>query len=427
MIREIKDELIKETIYSKKLQNGLEVFFLPKKDYVKQYAIFATKYGSNDLVFKLETEEDYTTVPEGIAHFLEHKLFEEPEGNVFDRFAELGANVNAYTNFNITAYYFTSSSFFYENLTTLIRFVQSPYFTDENVEKEKGIIGQEIKMYQDNPDWRVFFNLLKGMYHNHPVKNDIAGTIDSVNSTTKEDLYRCHKTFYHPSNMALFISADIDRDEVFKKVEETFGEFKYEEVMKIQRQPIEEPSYIKEAHIEESMLVSTPLFQIGYKDIEVGKDGLDLVSKEIAVGILLEMIFGKSSDLYENLYEAGLIDQSFGVDYICERDYSHIIISGESKNPMEVKRLVDEWVLKLQEGGLNKADFERIKRRQIGQNLAYFNSIEYIGNSFIGYYFKNINFLEYIKILTETKFEVVENYGNSMLDGSRQVISIINP
>ena len=427
MIKEINDKLIKESVFSKKLQNGLEVFFLPKKDYVKQYAIFATKYGSNDLTFKLDTASSYTKVPEGIAHFLEHKLFEEPEGNVFDRFAELGANVNAYTNFNLTAYYFTSTSYFYENLETLIRFVQSPYFTEENVEKEKGIIGQEIMMYQDNPEWRVFFNLLKGMYHSHPVKNDIAGTIESVNSTTKEDLYNCYRTFYHPSNMALFIAGDLDKEEVFKKVEESFAELKHDKPHIINRQFPEEPSNIREAFIEERMLVSTPLFQIGYKDKQIGLDGKELATKEIAVNILIDMIFGKSSDLYENLYEQGLIDQSFGVDYICERDYGHIIISGESKSPMEVKRTIDDRISEIIKEGLKKEDFERIKRKQIGENLSYYNSIEYIGNSFIGYYFKNINFLEYIKLLTEINLEVVESYGNTILDENRQVISIINP
>lgn len=427
MIKEINDKLIKESVFGKKLQNGLEVFFLPKKDYVKQYAIFATKYGSNDLSFKLDTEDSYTKVPVGIAHFLEHKLFEEPEGNVFDRFAELGANVNAYTNFNITAYYFTSTSYFYENLATLIRFVQSPYFTDENVEKEKGIIGQEIMMYQDNPEWRVFFNLLKGMYHNHPVKNDIAGTIESVNSTTKEDLYNCYNTFYHPSNMALFIAGDLDKEEVFKKVEEGFAELNYEKPHVITRQYTEEPTDIREGYIEERMLVSTPLFQIGYKDNRVGMDGIELATKEIAINILIDMIFGKSSDLYEGLYEKGLIDQSFGFDYVCERDYGHIIIGGESRSPMEVKGIIDGNISRIKKEGLDKETFERIKRKQIGENLSYYNSIEYIGNSFIGYYFKNINFLEYIKLLTEIRLETVEEYANSILDENRQVISIINP
>lgn len=427
MIKEIYNEHIKETIYSNRLENGLEVFYLPKKDYVKQYAIFATKYGSNDLVFKTAGEVAFSTVPEGIAHFLEHKLFEEPEGNVFDRFAALGANVNAYTNFNITAYYFTSTSFFFENLDILIHFVQSPYFTEENVEKEKGIIEQEIKMYQDNPDWRVFFNLLKGMYHNHPVKNDIAGTVDSINSITKEDLYRCYNTFYHPSNMALFIAGDLDKEEVFRRVSEGFTKLKHEAAEAIERLYKEEPSSIKESAIEEKMLVSTPLFQIGFKDIQVPMEGLDLLSKEISVRILVEMLFGKSSDLYEELYEKGLIDPSFGVDYVCEKDYGHIIISGESKNPTEVQRIINQHIKTLQENGLNKDNFERVKRKQIGENLAYFNSIEFIGNSFIGYYFKDINFLDYVKMLEETEFEVVEDYGKKLLDTSRQVISIINP
>ncbi len=427
MVKEIYNELIKEKVFGKKLQNGLEVFFLPKKDYVKQYAIFATKFGSNDLVFKLKEEKDYSRAPEGIAHFLEHKLFEEPDGNVFDRFAQLGANVNAYTNFNTTAYYFTCTDCFYENLSTLIHFVQSPYFTDENVEKEKGIIGQEIMMYRDNAEWRVFFNLLKAMYHQHPVKNDIAGTIDSVNSISKEDLYQCYNTFYPPSNMAIFIAGDLEATEVFNRVEEAFKELKAPETDEVNRQYPQEPESIKEAYVEESMQVSIPLFHIGYKDIPLGRGGSELLQREAAVGLLIDMVFGRSSELFEELYAAGLIDQGFGVDYVCEKDYGHIIISGESKAPMELKKIIDERVMRLKGEGLSLESFERIKRKQIGENLSYFNSIEFIGNAFITYHFKNINILDYIKILSETSLETVEACMKSILDPARQVISIINP
>lgn len=427
MINEINNELIKERVFGKKLQNGLEVFFLPKKDYVKQYAIFAAKYGSNDLAFKLKNEKEDIKVPEGIAHFLEHKLFEEPEGNAFDRFAQLGANVNAYTNFNITAYYFTCTDYFYDNLSALIRFVQSPYFTDENVEKEKGIIGQEIMMYRDNAEWRVFFNLLKAMYHQHPVKRDIAGTIDSVNSITKEDLYQCYNTFYHPSNMALFIAGDLEAEAVFNRVEEAFAQLKNPEADEVKLMYPQEPEDIKESHVEESMQVSIPLFHIGYKDRPLGRGGRELIQREAAVGLLIDIVFGRSSELYEELYEAGLIDQGFGVDYVCEKDYGHVIISGESKAPIAVKEIIDRKILQLQSEGLSRASFERIKRKQIGENLSYFNSIEFIGNSFITYHFKEINFLDYIKILSETSLEAVEDCMQSLLKADKQVISIINP
>ena len=206
-----KNRIINEEVISAKLDSGLDVLLIPKKGYIKKYAIFSTKYGSNDNKFIPINENDVIQVPEGIAHFLEHKLFEEPEGNIFDEFSKLGTNVNAFTNFNQTSYLFSCTDNFCESLELLIKFVQNPYFTDENVEKEKGIIAQEIKMYEDNPGWRVFFNALKGMYFEHPVKIDIAGTIESIQNIDKETLYKCYNTFYNPKNMVLVTVGEIGR------------------------------------------------------------------------------------------------------------------------------------------------------------------------------------------------------------------------
>ena len=203
--KEISNKKINEKLFYTETKNGLKLFFMPKKGYTKKHAIFSTDYGSIDNIFIPIKENKPCQVPEGIAHFLEHKLFEEPDSNIFEKFSKMGADVNAFTNFNQTSYLFTSTEYFYENLELLIKFVQNPYFTDENVEKEKGIIAQEIKMYEDSPNWRVFFNLLKAMYINHPVKIDIAGTVDSIQTINKELLYKSYNTFYHPSNMVLFI------------------------------------------------------------------------------------------------------------------------------------------------------------------------------------------------------------------------------
>ncbi|SCX89098.1 EF-P 5-aminopentanol modification-associated protein YfmH [Alkaliphilus peptidifermentans] len=426
---EIKGDVVKESIFTKKLSNGLEVFFMPKEGYTKQYAIFATKFGSNDLKFKKLHDKDIAEVPEGIAHFLEHKLFEEPEGNAFDRFAPLGANVNAYTNFNITAYYFTSTDYFYENLKNLIEFVQAPYFTDENVEKEKGIITQEIKMYQDNPQWRVFFNFLKGMYHNHPVRIDIAGTVESINKTTKEDLYTCFNTFYDPSNMILLVAGDLIKEEVFNKVEELFQKQDIKEPFSIIRYYPDEPIHVNKEIIEEKLSVSMPMFYLGYKKIPKNSEErhINLLKEEATVRILLDMVFDKGTDLYQKLYNEGLIDRSFQVDYVCEPDYGHSIISGDSKDPKMVKKIIDEWLVILKNRGLDEADFARVQRKQIGENISYYNSMEYIGNSFIGYRFKNLNFLEYIDMLKSVSFEDVEEELKNHFNEERQVLSIISP
>ncbi|KAB3538600.1 insulinase family protein [Alkaliphilus pronyensis] len=426
---EIRGEAVNESIYNKRLNNGLEVFFMPKKGYSKQYAIFATKFGSNDLKFKKLHDKEVIEVPEGIAHFLEHKLFEEPNGNAFDRFAPLGANVNAYTNFNITAYYFTSTDNFYENLKNLIEFVQQPYFTDENVEKEKGIITQEIKMYQDNPQWRVIFNFLKAMYHQHPVRKDIAGTVESIGKTTKEDLYKCFNTFYHPSNMILLVSGDLKKEEVFSRVEEFFDDEKPMEPAKLVRYYPDEPSHVKNQYIEDNLYVSTPMFYLGYKRIPKAaeENQISLLKEEAMLKILLDMIFHKATDLYQGLYNEGLIDQSFYADYVCEPDYGHSIISGESKDPQRVKETINKWILSLKKNGLKEEDFIRVKRKQIGENISHYNSIEYVGNTFASYHFKNLNFLDYINILKAVRFEEVQQQLKNHFNEERQVLSIIKP
>lgn len=425
-ILEYKNKLINERVYEKKLSNGLKIFYMPKQGYTKQYAIFATNYGSNDLKFKSNSSNTMYDTPKGVAHFLEHKMFEEPNGNSFDRFANRGANVNAYTNFNTTAYYFTSTDKFYENLTDLINFVQSPYFTEENVEKEKGIIGQEIKMYDDNPDWKVYFNLLKAMYNNHTVKNEIAGTIESINKITKEDLYNCYNTFYNPSNMAVFIAGDLDKDKVFKTIEEAFKSIlKNQDTLIIEKYYPDESESINKKIIEESMSISSPLFYVGYKDTDLKLTGKKLLEKEIELRLLLDILFGKSSQLFEILYNKGLVDDSFGGEYSGGINYGHCIIGGKSKDPKTVLNIINEHIDRKLESGLTKENFERIRKKQIGQCLNQLDSIEFVGSSFISYLFKDINFLEYIDVLNSTTFEKVEKRFKNSFKEENQVLSIV--
>ncbi|NLY44653.1 MAG: insulinase family protein, partial [Tissierella sp.] len=270
--KEIYNETIDEKILYTVSNKGIKVFFMPKKGYTKKYAVFSTDYGSIDNGFVPVGESEKIEVPEGIAHFLEHKLFEEEESDVFESFSNIGAQVNAYTNFNQTSYLFYSTDNFYEGLNLLIDFVQNPYLTDENVEKEKGIIAQEIMMYEDNPGWKVYFNLLRAMYHNHPIRIDIAGTVESINTIDKETLYRTYNTFYNPSNMVLFIVGDLSFDEIVKVVNESEKKFEHNEA-EIQRIFPEEPDEIKDRIVEEKMMTSMPLFYMGFKDTDTGYKG----------------------------------------------------------------------------------------------------------------------------------------------------------
>jgi predicted Zn-dependent peptidase len=425
-MKKIESKLLKETIIEERLSNGLKVFMMPKKGYTKQYAIFATHYGSNDSTFIIPGEDKITGVPDGIAHFLEHKLFEEPEGSIFDQFSSLGSNVNAYTNFTSTCYLFSSTDRFYENLELLIQFVQTPYFTDENVEKEKGIIAQEIRMYQDDPNWRVFFNALKAMYHEHPVRVDIAGTIDSIHKITKEDLYQCYNTFYSPENMVVFIIGDIDEKKVVSTIEKNLKKQGSLSGKEIQRIYPEEKDAIVQERIEDKLDVSIPLFNIAFKDTKNRLNESERLEKDIAMKILLDMIFGKSSELYRQLYDEGLINDTFGSEYVGEIDYSYSILGGESQNPDQVLEKVLTYLALLKKNGLNKEDFERIKKKQIGKYLQYYNSIEFIATTFIDYYFKDINIFDYIEQLKDIEFETIERRFEEHFNVQQCVLSTVS-
>ncbi|MBU5313534.1 insulinase family protein [Tissierella carlieri] len=425
-IKIYENEKIREKLYYKKMKSGLKVYFMPKEGYTKQYAIFATDYGSIDNVFTPIGEKETVEVPEGIAHFLEHKLFEEPEQNIFDKFSRLGANVNAYTNFTQTAYLFSSTENFYDNLALLVEFVQHPYFTDENVEKEKGIIAQEINMYRDNPSWRVFFNCLGAMYNENPVKIDIAGTVESIQNINKELLYKCYDTFYSPTNMVIFIVGDLSFDEIIKVIDESERK-DYKEVEKINRVFPEEPKEVREKFIEESMMTSSPLFYIGFKDTNNELEGEKRVRKDFITNFILDMLFGSSSVFYNDMYEEGLIDSSFGAYYTGKKSYGHSMIVGESKDPKEVYNRIMLFFEKEITSILLEEDFNRIKKKSMGEFLMGLNSVEFIANTFISLYFDDFLLIDYLDILESIEYkDIVERFNNHFTKDN-SVLSIINP
>ena len=382
-MEKIVNDILKEEVYYEKLQNGLDVYFMPKRGFMKKYAILATNYGSNDLEFVPIGEDKKIRVNEGIAHFLEHKMFEQPDGgDAFDKFSKLGVNANAFTNFTMTAYLFSATENFYESLEHLIDYVQTPYFTDENVEKEKGIIAQEIKMYNDDPDWNVYFNCLKAMYVNYPARIDIAGTVDSIYKITKEELYKCYNTFYNPGNMALFVVGDLDVEKVIDVTKKS-NNYKVDKLSKsIERFYPEEPEGVKEKEVIEKFPISMPMFNIGFKDSNVGLKGKELLRKEIVTDILVGMLFKKGSKLYEDLYMQGLINENFGAGFSSQVDYAFSIIAGDSKEPKKVKEIILDYIEKSKKEGLSKEEFERTKKKKIGSFIKCFDSINFIGNSF---------------------------------------------
>lgn len=354
-------------------QSGCTICLYPTKEKTA-VAQFSTRYGSVDTTFKTAADPDYVTVPEGIAHYLEHKLFESDECNVFDLFAETGANVNAYTSFDATTYLFLSTKDFAKNLRLLLNFVQQPYFTDENVEKERGIIEQEIKMYLDDPGTRVFYNCLDAVYHRNPVRIDIAGTVESIQKIDKELLYRCYNTFYNLNNMVLTIVGNFDPDEAIAICDELL---KPKDDPEISVLVPEEPPEVREKYAVQTLPCAVPLFTIGLKM------PLPEKSKQARLFILLNLALdtalGKNSDFYCRLYDEGMIDDSFGAGVFQGRGFFLPFVSGESRDPSYVRNEVLKELERCQKEGLSREDFEIVKKMTYGDTLKSFENVGGIG------------------------------------------------
>ncbi|MCM3616199.1 insulinase family protein [Sutcliffiella horikoshii] len=383
-----------ETLYHETLDNGLEVYLLPKDGFHKTYATFTTKYGSIDNKFVPIGKKDFVTVPDGIAHFLEHKLFEKEHGDVFQDFSKQGASANAFTSFTRTAYLFSSTSNVEKNLETLMDFVQAPYFTEKTVEKEKGIIGQEITMYEDNADWRAYFGLIENMFHHHPVKIDIAGTIPSISKVTKDLLYTCYETFYHPSNMLLFVVGPMDIEEMMGFIKENQANKTFKEQEMIQRQFDEEPVTVSEKKRVLKMNVHTSKCMVGIKEANPTRQGEALLKHELTVNILLDLLFGKSSDHYQTLYDDGLIDETFAYDYTGEQGFGFAMLGGDTSEPDKLAERVQSILLQFDPDSIQQDELERIKKKKIGSFLRALNSPEFIANQFTRYAFNNMDLFE---------------------------------
>lgn len=423
----IENLKVKEKLYIDKLENGLTVMLLPKKGTQKKYIIWGTNYGSNDSTFIVPGEEEKTTVPNGVAHFLEHKMFEQENGtNSLDVLTALGAEANAYTTNDHTAYLFETMDNFYDAMDELMDYVQHPYFTDENVEKEKGIIGQEINMYNDYPDWKVYLNAINAMYHNHPVKIDIVGTVETVNAIDKDILYKCYKTFYNPSNMLLVISGDFVPEEMMEEIKKRLIETKASG--EIKRIYPEEPEEIVQEKVEENLSVSRPLYVIGVKDKREKcaiENKNEIVKKHIAIEILLNLIIGRSSNLYKKIYNEGLTSGQPSLEYEFAKDYAHILISGKSENPDKIYELFKQEIANMKEKGINEEDFERIKKMIYGGYIREFDDVANISRMFLADYFKGINSFDYLEEIEGVNVEYTEQVLKNVFKEEKMIISIV--
>jgi len=398
-------ENIAEQVIWKKCDCGLKVCVIPKKGYKKTYAVLATDFGSIDRHFVLKGEE--TTVPDGIAHFLEHKMFEQEDGsNAFDEFAKYGANANAFTSFEMTGYLFSTAEQWEKCLEHLLSYVYAPYFTDENVSKEQGIIGQEIKMYDDNPGWSVFFNMLRGMYKNHPINIDIAGTCEEIAKITKESLYTCYNSYYHPENMMLCVVGAADADKVFSIVDSTVSKtpyFKAETILP------EEGEEVNTKFIERTMSVANPIYAIGFKE----KEAEDVTESQALYNVLAECVFGKSSRLYNRLYENGTIF-NMNASYNVSKKCAFVEITGEAENPKKVYEEVLGEIDAVRKEGFSEEEVEIAKKALYGKYIRKLNDVEEIATSFVSNAFLGGDYFDYgekLLAVTAEKLDAVIEKG----------------
>lgn len=418
--KEIKSARLNEKVLYTRHKSGLDIYIAPKAGYSSQYAIFGTKYGSIDNCFNVNGET--LTVPQGIAHFLEHKLFESEDGDAFSRYAKTGASANAYTSFDRTCYLFSSTSRFKDSLEILLDFVQHPYFTPQTVEKEQGIIGQEIKMYDDSPDWRVMFNLLGALYHTHPVKIDIAGTVDSISQITAELLYKCYGAFYNLGNMVLCVAGDITPDDVMSVADRVLKTAKPQQVESIFE---DEPAAIVKPRVEQQLSVSVPMFNFGFKDKP--SQGSESAKKEALTDILLEVICGDDSPLYRRLYYKGLINSDFSMQYFSGRSFASTIIGGESHDPDAVMAEFLSETARLQKKGIEKSSFETAKRAVYGRFAASYDSVENVANNIAGCQFMNIGPFDTIDAVAAADFDSVQRRLATHFLPESCALSVISP
>lgn len=384
-------ETLKETLYHEKMANGLQVYLLPKMGFEKTYGLFSTKFGAIDTTFIPLNKDEMIKVEDGIAHFLEHKMFDMSDGDASEKFAKLGASTNAFTSSSRTAYLFSTTSNEYACIELLLDFVQKLEITPESVEKEKGIIGQEIKMYDDDPDWQVYFGSIQNLYQQHPVAVDIAGTVETVNRTDKDMLELCYNTFYHPSNMMIFVVGNIDPDKAMATIKENQDKKNFSLANPIVLKKVNEPKEIKTKEKVLTMDVEMNKIIVSIKVNEILENPKDKIKRELALNLLFDLLFSKSAKLYNDWLNQSIINDSFSASFTQERDYAFIQIGCDCNDYETLKEKLLDLIKDFDTIKIDQEDFNRIKKKNIGLFINMFNSPESIANLFSRYYFEGTN------------------------------------
>lgn len=410
--------------YTKILHDsGLEILIWKTEGHSVKHAIFGTRYGSVNTTFKTTDDEDFVTVPNGIAHYLEHKLFENEDTDVFDLYAKTGAFGNAYTTFDKTCYLFSCTDNFIPSLRILLDFVQKPYFTEETVRKEQGIIGQEIRMYDDNPNWRVFFGLLEGIYHENPVKIDIAGTQESIAQINADLLYRCYNTFYNLHNMTLAIAGDVDEEEILALCDEMLIPSVNKELVSIVP---EEPDSVAVPYAEQKMEVAVPMFNIGYKSAPVDK--ADMVRCEVLSTIVVALLSDETSPFYKRLYDEGLINSTFSSETFAGEGFFVPIFGGESRDPKKVAELIGEEIRRCKKEGFDSEQFDIIKKAYYGSLIRTMGSPESLASVLVNTGLRGTgDAFSVIETVAAVTKEDAENFLRERFDPDNSALFVVMP
>ena len=409
---------VNEAVYWDRLPNGLTLAVVPRKGFSKKLAYFAVDYGA------VHTRMGEKEMPAGVAHYLEHKLFDMPGRDITAEFAALGASPNAFTSFDMTAYYFSCTEHFNACLDLLLEFVTTPYFTLESVEKEQGIIGQEIGMNEDNPDTRVFENLMLAMYENHPIRVPILGTRETISHITPEILQECHSAFYAPGNALLCVIGDVDAEEVRRIAMARLPQMPTQKPDRQTRW--QEEMTCKRHTVTDQMEVAMPLFQLGFK-CEPPEMGVPAVRQEFIGDLAAEVLFGETSELYLKLYEEGVVDSSFGGGFETIEGMALLTCFGDSESPETVREGILQAAKRMLDTGISEEDFLRMKRSALGRRIRDIDSFDGTCFRICAYHFSGYDYFDFPAVYREITAQDVLDFIKQAVTADRCALSIITP